>query len=335
VRVMRVNENKKSGERVGVAWMRYCAQLLWHGEPFIYQSCRAYLRFAPNWDEYLKNDLHIAVKRCQQRPMLSWMARGHEDEPWQWVSDKIDYDGNCNVPPGALVATSFDKHFGWIKFRKRFFHHSFGVPSPVAFFSAHNSFSSSDVLREVPADPFLNALKFHGQLTCENVRLHTHGWDILCPSANFTWETTHDAHETNSRLSGDAGAGDKGPLPDLFDDQKSRADACLDPWDNRLTLLDEEMLDLPVPIDCFWTVLKPKDYCPWDTGHEVGHRFRKGAVRTMTTFERQCGVDMTKQEVGEKAKNAGFNGDKDFEDCKATLARREASLQYGAGDYLD
>lgn len=326
VRVMRVGETKQNGEKVGVAWMRYCAQLLWHGEPFIYQSCRSYLRFAPKWDENLKNDLAVALRRSQARPILSWMSRCHEDEPWQWVSEKIDYDDNCAVPPGALVALQFDKHFGWIRFRRRYFGHCFGVPVPVAFMTPHNAFSTSEILREVPADPFLNALRFHGQLTCENVKLHTQGWDVFTPSANFTWETSHDAHDAQSKMSGptqEPHCRDVGPNPGVFEEQKLRCDAMLDPWENKLTSLDEEILDLPVPTPVFWTTVRPKDPSPWDTGRQVGHRFKKGAKRTMTTFERQTGVDMNRQDVSDKSRNAGFNGDRDFEDSKSSAHGKE------------
>lgn len=336
-------KQKKNGEKVGIGWMRYCAQLLWHGEPFIYQSSRSYLRFSPSWDEYLKNDLSVAMRRSQMRPVLSWMSRSHEDEPWQWVSDRIDYDDNNNVPSGAMVGQQFDKHFGWIRFRKRYFNHSFGVPAPVAFFSTHNAFSTSEILKEVPADPFMNALPFHGQLTCENVRLHSHGWDVFTPSANYTWETAHDAHVANGMLSGamqDPHSKDKGPDPDLFDEQKMRSDALLDPWENALTPLDEEILDIPVPSPSFWTTVRKMHPSPWDTGRDVGHCFKKGSKRNLPTFEKLAGIDMTKKEVSEKARNAGFNGDRDFEDSKALMQNRALAMQLGSdaancGEMLD
>jgi len=329
VRVMRVNETRQNGEKVGVGWMRYCSQLLWHGEPYVYQSCRAYLRFAPKWDEYLKTDLTVAMRRSQNRPVLTWMSHTHEDEPWQWVSDKIEYDDTCAVPPGALVGLQFDKWFGWVRFRRRYFNHSFGVPAPVAFFSAHNAFSTSAILTEVPCDPFLNALHFHGQLTCENVRLHTNGWDTFTPTANFTWETSHDLNWANQQVSGimqEPQCREHGENPDHFIEQRLRSDALLDPWNSQLTPLDEEILDIPVPTASFWTRTKPNDPSPWDTGRTIGHRFKKGEKRTMATFERQSGVDMAKQDISEKSRNAGFNGDRDFEDSKAAMQNRERNM---------
>eukprot|EP00931_Biecheleriopsis_adriatica_P087828 TRINITY_DN62243_c0_g1_i1.p1 TRINITY_DN62243_c0_g1~~TRINITY_DN62243_c0_g1_i1.p1 ORF type:complete len:651 (-),score=144.32 TRINITY_DN62243_c0_g1_i1:33-1922(-) len=329
VRVMRVSETRRTGEKVGLGWMRYCAQLLWHGEPFVYQSCRTYLRFAPMWDEWLKNDLAVALRRSQMRPVITWSSRTHEDEPWQWVCELIDYDGNCNVPPGALVAAGFDKNFGWIRFKRRYFGHSFGVPSPVAFFTPHNAFSTCDILTEVPADPCMNSLHFHGQLTCENVRLHSHGWDVYTPCANLTWETTHDSRQANARLFGndqEPFCHDRGPNPALFTEQKVRADALLDPWENRLSPMDEEILEMPVPTPVFWTTMRPKDASPWDIGRTVGHRFKKGNKRMVSSWERACGVDMTRQEVEAKGKNAGFNGDRDFEDANASLQYRYRQL---------
>lgn len=330
LRVMRVGETRRNGEKVGVGWMRYCAQLLWHGEPYVYQSCRPYLRFAPMWDEWLRNDLAVSLRRSQLKPIISWMSRTHEDERWQWISELVDVEGNCNVPPGALAAAAFDKNFGWIRWRRRFFNHSFGIPAPVAYFTPHNSFSTCDILTEVPADPCMNSLHFHGQLTCENVRLHSHGWDVFTPCANLTWETTHDSRQIQSRLHGndqEPFCRDRGPNPDLFAEQKVRADALLDPWENKLTPMDEEIMEMPVPTPVFWTTVRPKEASPWDIGRMVGHRFKKGGKRMVSSFERSCGVDMTRQEVDIKGKNAGFNGDRDFEDSSASLQSRFRQFQ--------
>lgn len=329
VRVMRVNETKKNGEKVGVGWMRYCSQLLWHGEPWIYQTCRSYLRFAPKWDANLKHDLMIAERRLQNRPVISWMSRCQEDEAWQWESDDVDRFGNCDVAPGALVAVEFDRHNTWVRWRRRFFNHTFRDPPQTAFFTPHNAFSSSEILTAVPTDPFLNAISLHGQVTCENVRLHTHGWDISSPSANWTWDTTYDFNEATLSLLGgpDPNTVDKGPNPELFDAQKVRADSCVNPWENSLTELDQELLDIPLPTSSFWTTLKPKDPSPWETGRSVGqHRFRKGPRRTMTSFEKTTGVDFYKQDISERSRNAGFNGDRDFEDSKAYQLRHESEL---------
>lgn len=326
VRVMRLSEFRRSGERVSIGWARYCAQLLWHGEPFVYQSCRPYMRFAPHWDMYLKNDLAVALRRSPQKPLLSWMSRGHEDEPWQWVSDLIDYEDNCNVPTGALAAVRLDKESGWIQFRRRFFSHSFGVPVQVAFFSSHNVFSTSEVLAEVPADPFLNSLPLNAQLTCENVRLHSHGWDVYAPCVNVTWETTHDALMANRRLQGDA-ANEGAEDPQLVQAQRDRADAQLDPYENPRSSLDVEAMEAPLPTGIFWTALCPQDASPWDTS--VGcrvQRFSKGTVRTLTTFERQTGVDLVRQELAERARNAGLNNDRDFEDAQVEVQAREQSM---------
>jgi len=325
VRVMRVGETRRNGEKVGIGWMRYCAQLLWHGEPFCFQSCRPYLRFAPMWDQWLRNDLAVALRKSQLKPVISWMSRTQEDERWQWISPLVDYEGNCTVPPGALAAADFDKHFGWVRWKRRYFSHSFGIPSPVAFFTPHNAFSTCDILTEVPADPCVNSLHFHGQVTCENVRLHSHGWDVFTPCANMTWETTHDSRQVQARLFGndqEPHCRDQGANPEIFAEQKARADALLDPWENKLTPMDEEILEMPLPTPVFWTTVRPKDASPWDIGRRVGHRFKKGNKRMLNSFERTCGVDMTRQEVDVKGKNAGFNGDRDFEDATAAMQSR-------------
>mmetsp|Transcript_38941 Transcript_38941/g.97850 ORF Transcript_38941/g.97850 Transcript_38941/m.97850 type:complete len:621 (+) Transcript_38941:143-2005(+) len=331
VRVMRVSELRKTGERVGIAWMRYCAQLLWHGEPFVYQSCLAYLRFAPRWDECLKNDLAVALGRSQQKPVLSWMSQGHQDERWQWISERVDREDQCHEPAATLVASQFDRESGWICFQRRYFAHTFGVPAQVAFFTSHNAFSTSEILTEVPADPFMNSLRYNGQLTCENVRLHSHGWDVYAPCANFTWDTHHEFRQMKFRLSGDALPEDREVDPQTLEEQKERADSLLDPWENRLTALDDEVLDAAVPTGLFWTALCPKDPSPWDTGRRTGHRFMKGSRRTMTTFERQTGVDLVRRELVERARNAGFDSDRHFEDSRANMQSRERQLAQHLG----
>lgn len=327
VRVMRVAEFKRNGEKVDVGWTRYCAQLLWHGEPFVYQSCRSYLRFAPRWDEHLKNDLSVTLRRAQQKPVLSWVSIPHEEERWQWVSDKVDYEDNSHAPTAVIAASRLDDQHGWVGFRRRFFSHCFGVPASIAFFSTHNAFSTSEILTDVPADPFLNVVRLHGQLTCENVRLHTVGWDVYTPCANYTWDSARDLRADNFRLEG-AHAQDSQPSPDILAEQQEHADAVLDPWENRHTRLDEEVLDLPLPTPLFWTTVCPKDPSPWETGRAVGHRFAKGTTRTMTTFERQTGVDLMRRELGERARNAGFNGDRDFDDSRAARERSAGAAGY-------
>lgn len=332
IRVMRVSEIRRNGERVDVAWMRYCSQLLWHGEPFIYQSCRAYLRFAPKWDEHLKTELAVTLRRSQQKPVLSWVSRPHEDERWQWVSDRVDYEDTCHVSPGVLVATRFDDQQNAIGYKRRYFSHTFGMPTQVAFLAPHNTFSTSEILTDVPADPFMNSIKFHGQLTCENIRLHTVGWDIYAPCANYTWDSARDFRPDSHRLDG-VNAQENGTDLDLIAEQQERADALLDPWENRLTSLDEEVLDAPVPTPIFWTAVLPKEPSPWETGRRAGHRFTKGTLRGLTQFERQTGVDLMRREINDRARNAGLNGDRDFEDSRSAMQGRERMFNAPPGGY--
>jgi len=271
----------------------------------------------------MKNDLAVSLGRSKQKPVLSWMSQGHQDERWQWVSDRVDRDDTCHEPPATLAATHFDQQMGWIRFQRRYFCHTFGVPAQIAFFSPHNAFSTSELLTEVPADPFMNSLRYNGQLTCENIRLHSHGWDAYTPCANYTWETHHEARTMKFKLNGDTLPEDREVDPYTVDEQKERSDSLLDPWENRLTPLDDEVLDAPVPTGIFWTALFPKDASPWDVGRRVGHRFMKGNKRMMTTFERQTGVDLVRRELVERARNAGLDSDRHFEDSRANLQSRE------------
>jgi len=328
IRVLRVSELRRNGERVDVAWMRYCSQLLWHGEPFLYQSCRSYLRFAPKWDEHLMREFAVTLRRSQQKPVLSWVSRPHEDERWQWVSDKVDYEDTCHVSTGVLAATRFDEQQGAAGYRRRYFSHTFGLPTQVAFYAPHNSFSTSEMLRDVPADPFLNSLKLPAQLTCENVRLYTGGWDVYAPCANYTWDSARDVRPDAQKLDS-AVAQEPGMDLDLFAEQQERAEAVLDPWENRLTALDDEILDAPLPTPIFWTAVLPKEPSPWETGRQAGHRFNKGTLRSMHQFERQTGVDLMRREITERSRNAGLNGDRDFEDSRSGMPSQNRMMHSG------
>eukprot|EP00913_Durusdinium_trenchii_P032774 g30680.t1 len=54
-------------------------------------------------------------------------------------------------------------------------------PRESHFWSAHFSFSSAKVLKEVPYDPSLLML-FFGEEILMTVRLYTHGWDLFSPA---------------------------------------------------------------------------------------------------------------------------------------------------------
>eukprot|EP00746_Dinoflagellata_sp_MGD_P007259 gnl/MRDRNA2_/MRDRNA2_114334_c0_seq1.p1 gnl/MRDRNA2_/MRDRNA2_114334_c0~~gnl/MRDRNA2_/MRDRNA2_114334_c0_seq1.p1 ORF type:complete len:684 (-),score=117.40 gnl/MRDRNA2_/MRDRNA2_114334_c0_seq1:30-2081(-) len=358
IRVMRVEKTRSNGEQVGTAWLRYCSQLLWHGEPYVFQSTRAYLRFQPNWDEQFKRDLQLASRKPSGiKAVISYTGVPHDYREWKWVSEEgVNYDGHCTHPSGCIAATEFDKNGGCLKFRRRWFIHGFYQPPVVAFYTGQIAFSSSDILMECPADPALNSLRFHEQLTVENIRLHTHGWDVHTASANYVFETNHDDDDRREMLEGPYYERDDNNQPiypersDFAKAQLARAECSLDPWENKLSPMDEELMDYPVPTPEFWTGPDKKLACPWPTSRKSTYRWRKGKNRTITSFERMSGVDFTKKEVGERAKNGGFQGDKDFTDNKVAVqqsadARRDrfakiedynrARDAYNAGTYSD
>jgi len=202
------------------------------------------------------------------------------------------------------------------------------VNRKVAFFTPHNAFSSAEILREVPAHPLVNTLQFHGQLTLENLRLYTHGWDVISPTANVTWETTHDSHETNGRLTGaiaEPYCRDRGDTPHIFDEQKVRADLLLS-RKRPSTMLDGELLDMPTPTPSFWTTLRRTDPSPWDLARDLDcGAFQKGLARDAESYGRATGVFLEGQQVTELSMNAGLLGDKDFDDG-VYMVRRDAAL---------
>lgn len=327
-----------NGEEVGPAWAQYCSQLLWHGEPYVFQSIRSYLRFMPRWDEHFKRDLyHASRKPSGIKAVLSCIGISHDYREWRWRSEcGVDGDGNVSHPGGCVVATKFDGNGGCLKFRRRWFLHSFSVPPAVAFHAGQVTFSSSDILVDAPADPGLNSLMFHEQLTVENVRLHTHGWDVHAPSGNYLFETHGGANDDVARremLEGPYYKKDdnnKDIYPErseIAKAQKIRADYTLEPWESKLAPLDEELLDYPLPTPNFWTGPERNESSPWITGRTSKYRWRKGETRTMTSFERMSGVDFTKKEVAKRALNGGFSADIDFIDNAVAVQQSQDKIR--------
>merc|ERR1719388_201975 len=109
--------------------------------------------------------------------------------------------------------------------------------------------------------------------------------------------------------------------------QMPRAECCLDPWENNLAPLDEELLDYPLPTPEWWTGPEKNHPSPWLTGRKSTYRWRKGKSRTITSFERMSGLDFTKKEVGERAKNGGFVSDRDFSDNKVAVQQSDDALR--------
>jgi Glycosyltransferase (GlcNAc) len=149
----------------GVCWARSQVQSLWRGEEYFFQI-DAHSRFEPGWDE-----ISIAMlKSCPSpRAVLSSYPTSY-------------------VPPNQLgprnVVVISPKEFddrGLLAFT------SAGTPeekapetpTPTHYIGAGLFFAPSEVIREVPYDPYIY---FTGEEITLAVRLWTHGWDLFAPN---------------------------------------------------------------------------------------------------------------------------------------------------------
>lgn len=165
-------------EARGPCWARYLAQLLWHGEDF-YLQLDSHMRFVPGWDREMRAQLAECYSQSQ-KPVLCGYGRGYQlGEPHNWAPT-----------PGAVVSgfncAGFFDADNVLNIRYRTLNKDWATPHRSFFWSAHFSFSSAEMLREVPYDPQLLML-FYGEEILMTVRLFTHGWDLFGPSSGLVY----------------------------------------------------------------------------------------------------------------------------------------------------
>eukprot|EP00439_Symbiodinium_sp_Y106_P047909 s4539_g6.t1 len=171
----------------GPCWARYLAQLLWSGEE-LYLQLDSHMRFVPGWDDKAREEL-AWCGRHSEKPVLCTYGPGYSlGTPYSEipkgnvpVSMKLNCLQNC--------ANTFDSD-GILLIKARELKAPLPEPTKHYFWGAQFSFSSAEVLCEVPYDPQLQML-FFGEEISMAVRLYTHGWDVYAPKENLffhLWE---------------------------------------------------------------------------------------------------------------------------------------------------
>ncbi|CAE8680522.1 unnamed protein product, partial [Polarella glacialis] len=165
----------------GPCWARYLAQLLWQGEE-LYLQIDSHMRFVPEWDRHAREQLLSCAARSA-KPVLCSYGRGYPlGVPHDWMPPS-------ELTPCLNCAGFFDDN-DVLNIRYRTLNQDWPQPQQSFFWSAHFSFSSSEILRDVPYDPQLLML-FYGEEILMTVRLFTHGWDLFSPSRGLVfhlWE---------------------------------------------------------------------------------------------------------------------------------------------------
>ena len=160
----------------GPCWARYLAQLLWEGEE-LYLQLDSHMRFVPAWDDKARQQL-LACTEHSSKPVLCSYGRAYPlGLPFAETPQNLTACLNC--------AAFFDSN-NVLNIRYRSLLHDWDKPRTSFFWSAHFSFSSAEVLKEVPYDPRLLML-FFGEEILMTVRLFTHGWDLFSPSSGVVF----------------------------------------------------------------------------------------------------------------------------------------------------
>ncbi|CAE7540873.1 gnt1 [Symbiodinium natans] len=166
----------QAGDARGPCWARYLAQLLWRGEE-LYLQLDSHMRFVPAWDEEARCQLMMCAKHSS-KPVLCSYGRAYPlGMPYTETPTNLTACLNC--------AGFFDSN-NVLNIRYRSLVRDWDEPRASFFWSAHFSFSSADVIREVPYDPRLRML-FFGEEILMTVRLFTNGWDLFSPCSGLVF----------------------------------------------------------------------------------------------------------------------------------------------------
>ncbi len=152
----------------GVCWARAKVQKLWQGEEYTLQI-DSRMRFEQNWDETLINML----ARCDSpNAVLTTYPAGYtppNDIPYRNTHTLVakEFNNQGIFTMGSLSAPKDE-------------------PKPIkgAFIGADSLFGRSDIIREVPYDPYLYYI---GEEITLSVRLWTHGYDIYHPNISIMY----------------------------------------------------------------------------------------------------------------------------------------------------
>ncbi|MBF0168419.1 MAG: methyltransferase domain-containing protein [Alphaproteobacteria bacterium] len=153
----------------GVGWARAEAHKLWQGEEYLL-NIDSHTRFVQDWDERMLAQL----KSCPApKPLLTTYPPGYVPP------DKLERELL------VLLAGSFDsEHILINKGRKLAPEDAPATVIPSMLYAAGFSFSSSQVLKEVPYDPFIC---FIGEEISMALRLWTSGWDLFAPNEELIY----------------------------------------------------------------------------------------------------------------------------------------------------
>jgi hypothetical protein len=162
----------KDSETLGPYMARYFASKLWQGEEWYVQT-DSHMKFQQHWDESL---IQMLKNAPSQKPVIS-----HFPPPQDGDLANLPVSRIC----GPVFATS-DLEGQIIRFEgsNNYDEVKLDTPRFAPFVSAGYLAAHSDMLRDVPFDPFLPYI-FIGEEILLSARLWTSGYDIFSPTDNL------------------------------------------------------------------------------------------------------------------------------------------------------
>jgi predicted 2-oxoglutarate/Fe(II)-dependent dioxygenase YbiX len=243
-------------ESQGVCWARAQTQQLWDGEEYTF-TIDSHMRFEQGWDERFITEL----AECPSPDAILTNHPASYTPP-----DNLEK----GVMPTILRAHPYSPE-GDIRFRGDFLDRLPDKPLRGAFIAAGLMFSRSNVITEVPYDPYLY---FNQEEISLAARFFTHGFDVYSPREVLVYHYYNPAPDKKKR-------------PLHWDDNKNWTEL-QDRARQRLNhLLGHTPNDDPIVT---------RDLMKYGLGH----------VRSLKEFEAFCGIDFARREVSERALRCGF-----------------------------
>ena len=168
VRLLRMKET----EALGPYMARYFASKLWQGEEW-YMQIDSHTTFAQDWDS---SSIDMLKKAPSEKPVISHY-------PPQHTADLAELASVAAPRVCGPVFAANELECQIIRFEGNYNYDSVKLPTPrfAPFVAAGYLMAHSDMLRDVPFDPFLPYL-FTGEEIILSARLWTSGYDIFSPT---------------------------------------------------------------------------------------------------------------------------------------------------------
>lgn len=171
----------------GPVWARFLIQRQLLRDEDYYLQIDSHTRMAAGWDEALL----AMLSRCSSpKPVLTTYPLPYDGDG---AAATCSRESRLTVLCSRAATEQAFGTDGMLRFRARLLDAPPATPPPSAFWAAGFSFSSAQLVAEVPYDPHLPFLFFGEEVTVA-VRMWTRGWDLFAPDAHVLfhkWERGH------------------------------------------------------------------------------------------------------------------------------------------------